>query len=97
LETLPDPNNPAEIRQWNSIRVTRKQLDEALRLQQVTPIDLLHKPADPNLCEVESYAVNPDLPDETVVAEILRGYRWGEEPEPLRNAVVKVSRQTELG
>lgn len=97
LETLPDPDNPAEIRMWNSVRVTRKQLDEALRLQKVTPIDLLHQPADPYLCEVESYEVNPELPDETVIAEIVRGYRWGDEPEPLRSAVVKVSRQSELG
>jgi molecular chaperone GrpE (heat shock protein) len=97
LETLPDPQNPAEIRQWNSIRVTRKQLDEVFRLQRVAPIELRNKPADPYLCEVESYVVNPDLPDETVVAEIMRGYHWGDEPEPLRSAIVKVSRVKELG
>lgn len=97
LKELPDPENTADIERWNNIRVTRKLLDEVFRLQNVTPIDLLNKAADPDLCEVDSYVVDPDLPDETVVAEIIRGYRWGDEPEPLRTAIVKISRLTDQG
>lgn len=96
LEKLPDPHNTADIERWNSVRVTRKLLDEVLRLQQVAPLDLLNKPADPHLCEVDSYIVDPELTEETVVEEVIRGYRWGEETEPLRAAVVKVSRQAKL-
>ncbi|HEY4689933.1 MAG TPA: nucleotide exchange factor GrpE [Anaerolineae bacterium] len=93
LAIMPDPDSPSETRQWNSIRVTRKLLDEALRMQNVTPIELLGRPADPMLCEVDSYQARPDLPDETVVQEVIKGYRWGDEVQPLRSAVVVISRR----
>ena len=82
-----------ELKQWNSVRVTRKLLGEALRLQDVTPLDLLDQKADPLLCEIDGYQERPDLPDETVMQEIIKGYRWGDEPTPLRPAIVIVSRR----
>ena len=93
LAVTPTPGNAAEQRQWDSIRVTRKLLDEALRQQNVTPIDLLGQEADPAWCEVDSTEVRPDLPDETVIRELIRGYAWGDEPAPLRPAVVIISRR----
>ena len=93
LAVTPDPDSPAQVRQWHGIRLTRKLVDEALRHQNVTPMDLVGQEADPLLCEVDSYKVRPDLPDETVVQEIIRGYRWGDEPNPLRPAVVVISRR----
>jgi molecular chaperone GrpE (heat shock protein) len=87
----PDPASQTETRQWNNIRLTRKVLDKAFQLQQVTPIDLLGKESDPALCEVEDAEERPDLPDGTVIQELIKGYRWGDEPEPLRLAVVIVS------
>lgn len=95
LAAPPDPNNYAEQRRWDSIRVTRKLLDEALRLHNVTPIDLLGQAVDPAWCEVDSTEVRPDLPDETVTRELIRGYAWGTESAPLRPAVVIISRKNE--
>lgn len=89
----PPPGKTMELKQWNSIRVTRKLLGEALRLQDVTPLDLRDQKADPLLCEIDGYQERPDLPDETVVQEIIKGYRWGDEPMPLRPAIVIVSRR----
>lgn len=93
LANAPDPNNPAEMKRWSSIRATRKLLAEALRLQNVTPLDLLGQEANPMLCEVDSYETHPDLPDETVVQEVVKGYRWGDESTPLRPAIIVVSRR----
>jgi molecular chaperone GrpE (heat shock protein) len=95
LLRAPDPASEAETRQWNNIRLTRKLLDKALQLQQVAPLEVLGKEADPALCEVEDAEERPDLPDGTVIQELIKGYRWGDESEPLRPAVVIVSTNTQ--
>jgi molecular chaperone GrpE (heat shock protein) len=93
LAAPPDPTNADASRLWESLRVTRKLLDQGLHLQNVTPMNLLGCEADPALCEVDSYRVRPDLPDEAVVQEVIRGYLWGDEQAPLRTAVVIISRR----
>lgn len=95
LLRTPDPASQAETRQWNNIRLTRKILDKTFQLQQVAPLELMGKEADPALCEVEDAEERPDLADGTVIQELIKGYRWGDEPEPLRLAVVIVSSNTQ--
>jgi molecular chaperone GrpE (heat shock protein) len=89
LAIVPDPSSPSDQRRWNSVRVTRRMVEDALRRQNVTALDLLGKPADPNLCEVDSYQVRPELPHETVVQEVVKAYLW--EDEVLRQGVVIIS------
>jgi molecular chaperone GrpE (heat shock protein) len=96
LAVSPNPECLTEERQWNSIRVTRKLLREAFRLQKVTPIELMGLESDPMLCEIEGHEDRNDLPEDTVIQEIIKGYRWGDDPTPLRTAVVIVSRQSKI-
>ncbi len=91
----PNPDSELETRQWNNIRLTRKILEKTLQVQRVTPLELLGKEADPALCEIEDAEARPDLPDGTVIQELIKGYRWGDESEPLRQAVVIVSSNTQ--
>ncbi len=93
LEVPASPGNMEAERLWQSIRVTRRLLDQVLRMQDVKPMDMVGCEADPTLCEVDAYQVRPDLADETVVQEVIRGYFWGEEQTPLRTAVVIVSKR----
>jgi molecular chaperone GrpE (heat shock protein) len=93
LAIEPDPGHPSEVRRWNDIRVTRRLLDQVLRLEEVTSLDLVGQEADPTLCEIEGYATRPDLPEETVVQEAIKGYRWGKDASLLRPAVVIVSQK----
>jgi molecular chaperone GrpE (heat shock protein) len=94
LSVAPNPQCPSEERQWNNIRVTRKLLREVFWLQKVTAIDLKGQEADPMLCEIERSDERNDLPNETVIQEVIKGFRWGDDPVPLRTAVVIVSRQS---
>lgn len=55
----------------------------------VVPVDVMGRSADPEDCDVEDTEERADLPDETVLRELLRAYRW--QGRSLRRAKVLVS------
>lgn len=91
LAREPDPNNEREAQQWNSIRLTRRMVDKALRSQGAMPLELVGQIADETLCEISDAEPRSDVPNGTVIREIVTGYRWGDDPELLRLAVVVIA------
>ncbi len=74
-----------------SVELVRKKLLRLLERQGVTAIGVLGQPFDPALAEATGEEERDDLPDETVIQEVVTGYRW--RGEVLRPAVVIVSRR----
>ena len=78
-------------RQSRNIEATRRLLLQKLALTGVRPLDLAGMVADPMVADSSGYQDNPDLPDETVVRELVKGYWWNK--ELLRRGQVIVSRK----
>jgi molecular chaperone GrpE len=69
-----DPGQGESIIQ--GVRLTEYQLDQLLRGEGVTPMDLKGKPFDPQLAEAVSTVVNPNLPDHSVAEVVQQGYMY---------------------
>lgn len=71
------------------VRLTEYQLDQLLRSEGVTPMDLEGKPFDPQLAEAIGTVVNPQAPDHTVGESVQQGYMY--QDQVLRPATVLVA------
>lgn len=74
------------------VLIHRKML-EILRQRNVTPIDAVGEPFDPNLHEAVGHTPSEEHPDGTVASELRRGYRLGN--RLLRAPLVMVAKGTE--
>ena len=72
------------------VEMIYRQLQDVLTKSGVSPMDAQGKPFDPNFHEAIAQTENPDLPDETVMAEVQKGYLYN--GKVLRHAMVQVSR-----
>ncbi len=73
------------------VRLTLQKLEEVLAGVGVQPIEAVGKPFDPKLHEAIGSEESEEHPEDTVVAEIRRGYMLHD--RVLRPALVKVSRR----
>jgi len=80
----------ALARCFRNILSTRRLLTNKLNSASVRPMDLRNSVLNPAVADVEGYQLRPDLPDETILEEIMHGY-WLSN-EVLRRAKVIVSR-----
>ena len=83
---------PAELakNQWVAgVLMIDPQLRRALIELGLLPIATVGQPFDPNLMEAVEIVSTNDQPEQTVVAEVVRGYLWGD--KVLRIAQVKVA------
>jgi molecular chaperone GrpE len=74
------------------VEIIRRSLLDVLRQQEVVPIETLSKPFDPQTMYAIGKQENIDVPENTVVQEIVRGYKWGD--RILREAQVIVIRNS---
>ena len=72
------------------IEMIYRQMQDFLTKSGVAPMEAQGKPFDPNFHEAIAQMENPDLPDETVMAEVQKGYLYN--GKVLRHAMVQVSR-----
>jgi len=80
-----------EVSQVQSgIEMIYRQMQDFLTKSGVAPMEAQGKPFDPNFHEAIAQTENPDLPDETVMAEVQKGYLYN--GKVLRHAMVQVSR-----
>ena len=90
LQRKPPANAERAVkRQYRSIESTRRLLAKQLKKVGVSKIELIGKPLDPAVADIEDDEEDPDLPDETVISEIVSAYRWHD--GILRRAKVIVS------
>jgi molecular chaperone GrpE (heat shock protein) len=85
----------ASERLYEGVRMTRKMFQQKLGRRGVQRISLIGREADPRLAEVVDYADNTDVPEETVLEEVVVGYRLNE--EVLRPAKVVIARHCQDG
>ena len=71
------------------VRLVERKLRSVLEAEGVTPIEALGEPFDPNLHEAVVHEPTTEHPDNTVIAELQRGYRLND--RVLRPAMVKVA------
>ena len=71
------------------VRLVERKLRTVLEAEGVTPIEALGEPFDPNLHEAVVHEPTTEHPDNTVIAELQRGYRLND--RVLRPAMVKVA------
>jgi molecular chaperone GrpE len=81
--------SPAYEKQRGNVEACRRLLASRLQAASVTPMLLIGEVVDPALADVEDTVTKPELPEETVVKEILSGYFL--EGQVLRRARVVVS------
>lgn len=74
----------------SGIEMIYRQMQDFLTKSGVAPMEAQGQPFDPNLHEAIAQAENLDLPDETVMAEVQKGYLYN--GKVLRHAMVQVSR-----
>lgn len=84
-----DPKAALERTRGN-VESTRRLMTQKLSAQDIRRMDIVGKVLDPQLADVDGYQDNPDLPDETVVRDVITGYWWGD--HVLRRAKVIVTR-----
>ena len=72
------------------LKIAEREVFRVLENQGLKPIDTKGKPFDPHEHEVVAVVETADLPDQTVVDEVRKGYRLGD--RLLRPAQVRVSR-----
>ena len=84
-----DASNTESVIQ--GVRLTEYQLDQMLRSEGVTPLELLGQPFNPEEAEAISTVMDPSVEDHTVVNEVQRGYRY--QDQVLRPAKVIVAVQ----
>ena len=84
---------PAEVDEaWlKGIKLTLQQLDELLTAQGVSPIEAIGQPFDPTLHEAIGHEESDELPEDTVVSEVRKGYRLHD--RVVRPALVRVARR----
>lgn len=85
-EDLPEPAG----RLVQNIRTTNRLLSQRLKRAGVARLDLKGSVVDTEVADVEDFEINPGLPDETVIQEIVAGYTWN--GDVLRRAKVVASR-----
>jgi len=82
-----------DIKQFfEGIVLVSQQLNEILAEMGVQPILAVGEPFDPHFHEAVALETTDDYPSQTVMAELLRGYRLGE--KIIRPSMVKVSVST---
>ena len=91
LDLVDDLDRILAQNRLRSVELARKRLLRLLEQQGVRPIETVGQPFDPELAEPGGEEERPDLADETVVQELVTGYRWRD--EVLRRALVVVSRK----
>lgn len=77
------------------VRMTEYQLDQVLRGEGLTPMDLKGQPYDPQMAEALGTMVNPDLPDHTVAEIAQQGYLYGDDVLRPAKVIVSVMRSGE--
>ena len=73
----------------DGVSLIRQSLLDILERQAVTPIDTLGHPFDPIHMSAMGRETSPEAPPNTVIKEILKGYRW--QDRVLREAQVIVA------
>lgn len=74
---------------FDGFHLIQKQLDKVLAVLGVQPIPALGKPFDPHVHEAVAIAKHDEFPPNTIIEELMRGYRLGE--KLIRPSLVKVS------
>lgn len=74
----------------SSLQSTQRLLARSLAKSNVQRLDMKGKLLDPASCAVESEQARDDLPEETVIEELVAGYVWGD--RILRKAKVIIAR-----
>jgi len=77
------------------VRLTEYQLDQLLRAEGVSPMDLRGRPFDPQQAEAVSTVINPRVPDHTVAEVVQQGYVYLDQVLRPAKVVVAVRRQDE--
>lgn len=72
-----------------TLRMVQWQLGELLKSEGLTPVSAVGEPFDPRVHEAIELVQTPTHPEGTVVEEVRKGYKFGD--ETLRPARVKVS------
>ena len=75
-----------------TLRMVMWQMNEVMRSEGLTPIPTVGEPFNPYVHEAIERVENTDQPEDTIVEEVLKGYKLGD--ETLRPARVKVSAGT---
>jgi molecular chaperone GrpE len=89
-ESILEKNESAEFRHFlRGVELIYKQLNDALQELGVEPVPAVGQPFDPHLHEAVATEHSDEYEPDTVIQELLRGYRLGE--KLLRPAMVKVS------
>ena len=88
IESAPEEVDEAWLK---GIKLTLQQLDELLVAQGVSPIEAVGQPFDPMLHEAIGHEESDELPEDTVVSEVRRGYRLHD--RVVRPALVRVARR----
>ena len=88
LEHVPDDVDENWLK---GVRLTASKLEEVLTSAGVQPIEAVGQPFDPAQHEAIGSEESAEHPEDTVVAEIRRGYRMHD--RVVRPALVKVSRR----
>ncbi|HID62868.1 MAG TPA: nucleotide exchange factor GrpE [Anaerolineae bacterium] len=91
LEIVDDLDRVLAQHPLKSIELTRRKLKDILEQQGVVGLNTLGKAFDPHHSDLDGYQERDDLPDETVIQELVTGYVW--RGEVLRRAVVIVSKK----
>lgn len=74
---------------YDGVSLIRQSLLDILERQAVTPIDTLGQPFDPSQMNAMGREASPDALPNTVIKEVLKGYRW--QDRVLREAQVIVA------
>lgn len=91
LDHTPDGVDEAWVK---GLELSVRKLEEALGAHGLEPIDSVGSPFDPKLHEAIGHEESSDQPEDTVVAELRRGYRIRD--RVVRPALVKVARPPAL-
>lgn len=81
--------NPEFQQFYDGIALVYQQVNEVFSEMGVQPIATVNETFDPNFHEAVAVETNDDFPANTVVAELLRGYRIGN--RVIRHSMVKVT------
>jgi len=84
-----DPVREVLVSNQQGIDLIRRSLLEVLRQRQVTPIEALGKPFNPETMYAVGRQESASVPENTVIQEVVRGYWWGD--RILREAQVIVA------
>ncbi|HEV3310674.1 MAG TPA: nucleotide exchange factor GrpE [Chloroflexota bacterium] len=77
------------------VRLTEYQLDQVLRGEGVTPMDLRSQPFDPQVAEAINTVVDPRLPDHSVAEVVQQGYLYLDDVLRPAKVIVAVKEQGE--